>query len=160
MSWFHKGVRFFNPIFQKNPEYRIRPYSGFVNLTFQNTYKVEKDVFNPTFHLPRKQWHQDPKHNQVHNHFPFPHLPFCGLHTKNETFTMALTATIKVSRSHLIRMRIASADGFKSACRRFATPFYALIYEMVEVRANVFWKSQAQGYAFFFREDVIATTTP
>ena len=50
---------------------------------------------------------------------------------------MALAVIIKVSRSHLIRMHIASADDFKSACRRFATPFYALIYENVEGRANV-----------------------
>ena len=52
---------------------------------------------------------------------------------------MTFIATVKVSRSHLIRMRIASADDLKPDDlydRRFATPFSALIYEMVEVRAN------------------------
>ena len=43
---------------------------------------------------------------------------------------------IKVSRSHLIRMLIASVDDLKPACRRFATPFYALRYERIKVRAN------------------------
>ena len=75
---------------------------------------------------------------------------------------MALTATIKVSRSHLIRMLIASADGFKSACRRFATPFYALIYERTEVRtyAASVSPSAASPSAYANYEETNCSTLP